>query len=179
MMRRAFGASPHMTPPSEKQGTFDIRVPGNFSVESKDGTIFVYGGEIAERILFRGEAIAPDLLAALGSPDIVVVFCHYDSGESFGYTIAEQGQRTRTRLHTLEKTSDEGTPRDIELSWVKAEPFIDEDEMPALRNCDTDETAPDAYVSAILLDLVMQHFFGVVPWEDWDYRTTFNHYQRR
>lgn len=179
MIRRAFGSAFHSIPASEIRNSHDIRVPGNIAVESTNGATFVYNGELAERVLFEEQALEPELLAALGNPEVVVVFCHYDSGGSFGYAIWEKGVRIRSRVHTLEKTSDDGVPMELELPWLQAEQFVDEDGEPAYRNLESGEIATEAYVTARMLRQVMGGLFGVAPWDEWDYKTKFNYYLRR
>ncbi|MYM86317.1 hypothetical protein GTP91_03880 [Rugamonas sp. FT82W] len=177
LVRMAFGSS---FDPSATEKARDIRVPGNVAVESKNGATFVYNGEIAGKILFEGRSLEPAVFAALGRPELVLVFCHYDSGGSFGYAIIKDGITVRSRVHTLDKTVDEGTPNAFELPWLTAESFIDEEgEPPAYRNLETGEVTSEPYVTAHLLVQVMNAFFGVVPWDEWDYRTKLNFYSRQ
>lgn len=177
MIRRAFGKAFHAVSASEVRGSHDVRVLGNIAVESKNDAIFIYNGEIAERILFKGEAVESTLLSALGTPELAVVFCHYDSGGSFGYVILEDGMRIRSRIHTLDKTSDEGNPMDFELSWLKARLFVEEEgEPPVYRNTETGQTSTEAYVTANMLDVAMKTLFGVCPWDEWNYKSKFNYY---
>ena len=177
LVQKAFGSS---FDPSATEKVHDIRVPGNVAIESKNGTTFIYNGEIAAKILFERQSLEPAVFAALGAPELVVVFCHYDSGGSFGYAIIKDGITVRSRVHTLDKTVDEGTPHAFELPWLKAETFIEEEgEPPAYRNLETGDVTSEPYVTARLLVQVMNAFFGVVPWDDWDYRTKFNCYSRQ
>lgn len=180
MIHRAFGEAFHAISASDVKGHFDSRLPGNIAVESKNGAIFIYSSELAERILFNRDTIAPSLLTALGNPEIAVIFCHYDVSESFGYVILENGVPTRSRMHTEDKTNDEGAPKEFELPWLQAESFIEEEgEPPAYRNTETGQTSTEAYVTAHMLDVVMQAFFGVCPWDEWNYKSEFNYYQRK
>ncbi len=178
LVRRAFGSS--AIEPSETQTTHDIRMPGNVTVESKDGATFLYNGEIAEKILFDGQSLDPAIFAALGSPATIVIFCHYDSGGSFGYAIVENGITVRSRLHTLDQTDEKGVPHAFELPWLQAESFIEEEgEPPVYRNLQTGQVSSESYITAYLLAEVMNAVFGVVPWDEWDYRSKFNYYCRQ
>lgn len=179
MIRRAFGAAFHAVPASDVKGYLDTRLPGNIAVESKNGAIFIYSSEIADRILFKGEAIEASLLSALGTPEIAIVFCHYDSGDSFGYAIMEDGARTRSRIYTEGKTTDEGIPKGVELPWLKAESVIEEEgEPPAYRNIETGQMATEGYVTASMLNVITKTLFGVCPWDEWNYKSKFNYYRR-
>lgn len=178
MIQRAFGAAFQAVSPLDGSSR-DIRNPGNIAVESKNGVTFVYNGEYAGRILFGEESVDASVLSALGNPELVVVFCHYDSGNSFGYVIVEHGVRTRYRLYTRDKTIDEGVPRDFERSWLKAAALVDgKGEPPVYRNKDTGEVASEDNVTAGLLDSAMRSFFGIIPWTQWDYKSKFNYYRR-
>lgn len=180
MIRSAFGDTFHCIPASEIQNLHDIRVPGNIAVESKNGATFVYNGEIAGQVLFDGGLIDPSLFSALGSPEIMVVFCHYDSGGSFGYVILEKGVQVRSRIYCLGKTSDDGNPTDFEMSWLNAEQFVEEEgEPPAYRNLVSGKTSTESYVTAYMLGEVMKGLFGACPWDAWNYRTEFNYYLRK
>jgi hypothetical protein len=177
LMQTVFGKGVFQLP--EMQNSHDIRVPGNVTVESKNGATFVYNSEIADRILFEGHSLHPSVFEALGAPEIVVVFCHYDSGGSFGYAILKNGATVRSRVHVMEKTTDTGEPNNFELPWLQAESFIEEEgEPPAYRNSSTGEVSSEACVTAHLLAQVMNGLFGLCPWDDWDYRTKMNFYSR-
>lgn len=177
LVRMAVGSS---LDPAAAEQVHDIRVPGNVAIESRNGATFIYNGEIAAKILFERRSLEPAVFAALGAPELVVAFCHYDSGGSFGYAIIKDGITVRSRMHTQEKTVDEGTPNAFEMPWLTAEPFIEEEgEPPAYRNLETGDVTSEPYITAHLLGQVMDAFFGVVPWDEWDYRTRFNCYSRQ
>lgn len=163
--------------PSGTQKPHDIRVPGNVAVESRNGATFIYNGEIAEKILFDGQFLEPAVFTALGTPELVVIFCHYDSGDSFGYSIVKDGITVRSRVHTLNKTKDEGAPSAFEMPWLQAESFIEEEgEQSVYRNIKTGEITSESHITSRLLVEVMTAFFGIVPWEEWNYRSKFNYY---
>lgn len=175
LVQLAFGSSAIQL--SEPNKLHDIRVPGNVAVESSNGVTFLYNGEIAGRTLFEGQSLEPRVFAALGAPELVVIFCHYDSGDSFGYAIVKDGITVRSRVHTLDKTKDEGAPNAFELPWLQAESFIEEEgEPPVYRNLKTGEVTSESYVTAHLLVEVMNAFFGVTPWNEWNYKSKFNYY---
>lgn len=175
LVQFAFGSV--ATQPSEPNKVHDISVSGNVAVESSNGVIFLYNGAIAERTLFEGQPLEPGVFAALGAPELIVIFCHYDSGESFGYAIVKDGITVRSRVHTLCETKDEGAPNACELPWLQAESFIEEEgEPPVYRNLKTGDVTPESYVTAHLLAEVMNAFFGVIPWNEWNYKSKFNYY---
>lgn len=179
MIRRAFGDSFRPVPASDVQRGLDIRLPGNVAVESMNGAIGIYSSEAAGQVIFEGKVFEPSFLSALGNPDIILVFCHYDSSGTFAYGVFENGVRTRFRLHTDETTNDQGVPMDIELPWLQAEPFVEEDDEDGqlvYRNKVTGEVSNEYYLTARLLKLVVTELFGVCPWDEWNYKTKFNYY---
>jgi hypothetical protein len=179
LVRLAFGSTLHRPTAAETQTSHDIRVPGNVAVESTNGITFVYNGEIAEDILFKGKPLHREVFGALGKPELVVIFCHYDSGGSFGYAVIRNGVTIRSRVQTMGRTTDEGTPNECELPWLQAEKFTEEvGEPSACRNVATGEVTSEDYLTARLLTQIMIAFFGLAPWDEWDYKTKFNHYVR-
>lgn len=177
MIRRAFGEECRFIPESDLKASHDIRLPGNIDVESTHGATFVYCGDIAERILFKEEVLDASFLAAIGDPEVVVVFCHYESGGSFGYAIFEKGVRARFRLHSQGTTSDKGAPMEFELPWLNAQLVVEEEgEPPAYLNTRTGRASSETYLTAVMLDDTMMALFGVCPWEEWNYKTKLNHY---
>jgi hypothetical protein len=177
LVQRIFGSS--AVPPSDTYFVHDIRVPGNVTVESRNGAIFVYESEFSGKVLFEGQSLDPAVFAALGSPELLVIFCHYESGGSFGYAIVKNGMTVRSRVYMAWKTKDEGVPNEFELPWLQAETFIEEEGCPAVyRNLKTGKVANESSVTSRLLVEVMNAFFGVAPWDAWDPRSKLNHYSR-
>jgi hypothetical protein len=159
-----------------------MRLPGDVSVEAACGAFFIVNGEIPQKYLFKPECPSASFFEALGHPHTVIFYCHYDSGGTAGYRIFENGVPVRRRFCSESETSDEGTPRESELSWLNAEQFFedeDEDTPPAYRNRETGHVTMEPYVTAAMLRLVMKELFGVCPWEEWSYKTRFNHYRMK
>lgn len=180
MIRRIFGHEFHGIPNSQKIDNWDIRHPEDVCVESKNGVVFIYNAEVADRILRRKERIEPSFMLALGNPAVLVAFAHFSSGDTYGYTIIENGERTRSRIFVFDRTSDEGEPKNFELSWANAEHLEPEAEgdIPEFRNRETEEVATDAGVTIFMLEAVMQFYFGGSPWDDWTYRTQMSNYRK-
>ena len=147
------------------------------TVESVDDVFFVHSGETVQRFLFELECPHPSFFEALGNPEIVLFFCNYDSGDSYGYRIFENGVPVRRRLYANFETSDDGTPRGFELSWLNAEQYFDEEEEALIcRNLETGQVALECGLTAVLLRLAMKEYFGVCPWTELNYRCKFKHY---
>lgn len=180
MIRRAFGESLQPVTSSEAQNSHDVRYPDNIAVESTNGATCIYAGDPPDQMVFDSKELDPAVFAALGSPATIVVFCHYDSGATFGYTIIENGVRARSRLYSNDATSDQGTPLECELSWLSAEQFFDEEEEEEemmFRNSETCQVASEFQITPRLLRTVVTELFGVCPWDDWSYKTKFNYYR--
>lgn len=179
MIRRAFGDDFRLVPNADAADSNDIRLPGVMAVESRHDSIFIYTGEFAGRVLFDRQPVSASFLSALGNPVTLVVFCHYDSGGSFGYALIEGGVQTRFRLHSEGTTTDEGVPKDYEMAWLHAKEVVEEPgEPPAFQNIETGDIALKDYVSAKLLNEGMIRLFGGCPWDDWNYKTRLRAYRR-
>jgi hypothetical protein len=179
VVRLVFGAGYDRLSGEEAKAIHDTRRAGNVAVESLGDTTFVYSGEIATRYLFDREPIDASLLAALGNPQAVVCFCHYDSGGSFGYRIIEDGEQTRFRLYYEWQTTEEGPPQDFEAAWLGAEPHFDaEEECLVYRHAVTGQTLAEGGLTAHLLAAAMAHFFQLVPWDTRNDKTQFKLYRK-
>jgi hypothetical protein len=180
IVRLAFGDHFEPVPAAEVSTENDIRLSGNLAFEWTSGVSFIYSGEAVQKFLFEGESPSPSFFEALGNPSKVIFFCHYDSGDSFGYRIFENGVPTRRRLYTVSGTIDEGLPKAFEHAWLNAEKFVeDEDEPPAYRNPETGEVRSEGYITAAMLRLALTRDYGICPWDEWDYKTNFNYYKAK
>jgi hypothetical protein len=179
MIRRAFGSDSRLVPDSDPADSSDIRVPGVIAVESRHGSAFIYSDEFAGRVLFDRQPVSASFLSALGNPDTLLVFCHYDSGGSFGYLVIEGGVQTRYRLHLEGTTTYEGAPKDYEKAWLHAKEVVEESgEPPAFQNIETGEISSKEYVVARLLNDTLIRLFGGCPLDDWNYKTRLAKYRR-
>lgn len=176
MIRLAFGDQ-FVRLPDDETKPHEIRRVGNIDLESSHDALFIYNDDIVRKIFFELEAPHPSFFDALGNPQTLIFFCHYDSGDSFGYRIFENGLPVRLRFYDGTSTIDEGAPKEFEFSWLHAEQFFEEEDAPpAFRNQETGQVAYEGYVTAALLRLAMKECFGGCPWDDWNYKTKFSRY---
>jgi hypothetical protein len=181
LLHRIFGEAFEAIPTSDDPNSDANRVARKVSTESKDGAIFIYSDELVERLLFKQAPIGPSLFAALGKPEVAVVFCHYDSGDSFGYRIMENGEFVRSRLYVQGETSDEGSPKEFERAWLNAEQYFEDEEDESslcYRNLESGVVSHEGGVTSRLLELAVKSLIGVCPWDDWNYKSEFRHYRR-
>lgn len=177
IIRLAFGDQ-FVRIPDDVMKPHEIRRPGNIDLESTRDALFIYNDDIVRKIFFELEVPHPSFFEAFGNPKTLIFFCHSDSGGSFGYRIFENGLPVRLRFYDGTSTTDEGTPKEFEFSWLHAEAFFaEEDAPPAFRNRETGQVQYEGYLTAALLRLAMKEYFGMCPWDDWNYKTKFSRYQ--
>ena len=104
---------------------FDIRNHSDVMVQTFGEVCFISNDDLAWPLIRDGAADVARLHAALGAPELLLAFCHYDSGGSHGYAVFENGRRTRTRLQTtavpgLPALVESGKPLPFEQRWLGA-----------------------------------------------------------
>lgn len=177
IIRLAFGDQ-FVRVPDDSTNPFGIRKQGYIDLESTGDALFICNHDLVRKIFFDLEVPQSSFFDAFGNPEKLIFFCHYDSGETFGYRIFENGLPIRLRFYDGTSTIDEGPPKEYELSWLHAEQFFEEEGAPpAFSNQETGQIAYECYVTAALLRLTMKEFFGMCPWDDWSYKTKFSRYQ--
>jgi hypothetical protein len=177
IIRLAFGEQ-FVLIPDYLMSPYAIRRPGNIDLELTRDALLIYNDEITRRFFHGLEVPHRSFFDALGNPQTLIFFCHYDSGDTFGYRIFENGLPTRLRFYDGTDTIDEGEPKGFEYSWLHAEPFFEEEDAPpAFRNQETGQVAYEGYLTAALLRLAMKEYFGICPWDEWSAATKFSRYQ--
>ncbi|CAM2171087.1 conserved hypothetical protein [Burkholderia latens] len=158
------------------RGEFDIRSQGDVMVQFFDNVCFVYSHDLVWQILSDPMIDGQPLISATGSPDLLLVFCQYDSGGSFGYTFFEHGVRSRSRLQTTEVPGlppilERGTPKDFEVHWFSASTYFEEDDCPReewqkifTQNNGAIRIAEFDLTRRLLYEALVTNF-GVCPWE--------------
>ena len=157
---------------------FDPRRHNDVLVQFSGDACVITNNDLSWPLLEQADADASALHRALGSPDLFVAFCRYDSGGSYGYAVVEQGRVVRRRLQTpgvpsLPPLSESGTPLAFETPWLSANFFYDEedDDVPdderekILYLDDKDDGIPEYWLTCRLLEMLLEERFGVVPWD--------------
>jgi hypothetical protein len=126
---------------------------------------------------------APDIArlhAALGAPQLLVAFCHYDSGGSHGYAVFENGKRTRTRLQSngvagVPALLDDGRPLPFEQRWLGARHYVEAEARAEAATAsdgarvyflgDREVVVPARDLTGRMLHDGLDALFGVCPWE--------------
>ena len=153
---------------------FDIRNHSDVMVQAFGEVCFISNDALAWPLIRNSERDAGRLHAALGSPDLLVAFCHYDSGGSHGYAIFENGRRIRTRLQTSGQPDvpalvESGAPLAFEQRWLGARHYVD-----ATANADDgrmvflgerEVVVPARDLTGRMLQDGLDALFGVCPWE--------------
>lgn len=156
-------------------GSFDIRHDSDVMVEQYGDVYFIASDRLVWDFLENHQKDFSYLYQCLGSPDLALLYCHYDSGGSYGYAFIENGVRTRSRLQTtgvpdLPPNIECGEPKDFEKEWLDAQSYIEEDDCPIeerqriFYKGDREEQVPESYLTAKLLYEALQINFSVCPW---------------
>lgn len=154
---------------------FDTRNHHDILVERYGNVYFVSNDGLVSNILESQEIDVSGLYEAIGSPPLIIAFCCYDAGGSFGYTFVEEGRRTRTRLETtgipgLPPLLENGPPKDFELPWLNAAYFYEEEGVPHSEQPkifflgNRDKLVSESQLTRHLLVEALQQCFGVCPW---------------
>jgi hypothetical protein len=157
-------------------GEFDIRNRGDVMVQFFGDICFVYSDELAWGILADPSINVEPLISAVGKPELLLAFCQYESGGSYGYAFFEHGTRTRSRLQTTDVPSlppilEVGAPMDFEVRWLSAPTYFEEDDCPRdqwqkIYTGDNGKLlVPEYYLTQRLLYEALVANFGICPWE--------------
>lgn len=159
---------------------FDIRNHSDVMVQTFGEVCFISNDDLAWPLIRDGAGDATRLHAALGAPDLLVAFCHYDSGGSHGYAVFEHGRRVRTRLQTsnlpdLPALAESGAPLPFEQRWLGARHDVESEsraEATAQAGAarvyflgNREGGVPARDLTGRMLQDGLEALFGVCPWE--------------
>jgi hypothetical protein len=153
-------------------GAFDIRNHGDVMVQVFGDVCFICNNDLVWDMLEDHQKDASALYQTLGSPDRILLFCHYESGGSFGYAFIENGIRTRSRLQTTEvpPVIESGTPTALENAWLSAQFYFEEDDGPIEERekiyykGDRELEVSEDWITAQMLYETLHRQFSVCPW---------------
>ena len=173
-------AEPATEIPLPVSARFDIRNHSDVMVQTFGEVCFISNDDLAWPLIRDGAADVARLHAALGAPELLLAFCHYDSGGSHGYAVFEHGKRTRTRLQTrgvpgLPALLESGAPLPFEQRWLGARHYV-ESEARAEATASADDArvyflgerevvVPARDLTGRMLQDGLDALFGVCPWE--------------
>ena len=174
-MSSVFG-EPATEIPLPVSARFDIRNHSDVMVQTFGEVCFISNDDLAWPLIRNEQRDASQLHAALGQPDLLMAFCHYDRGGSHGYAIFENGRRTRTRLQTSDVPDvpalvESGTPLAFEQRWLGARHY-EEAEAAASGDAgrmyflgEREVVVPARDLTGRMLQDGLDALFGVCPWE--------------
>ena len=159
---------------------FDIRNHSDVMVQTFGEVCFVSNDDLAWPLIRNDAADVTRLHAALGAPELLMAFCHYDSGGSHGYAVFEHGRRIRTRLqssgaHERPALAESGQPLPFEQRWLGARHSLPTEARGAATATSGDErmvflgegevVVPARDLTGRMLQDGLDALFGVCPWE--------------
>jgi hypothetical protein len=155
---------------------FDIRNHSDVMVQTFGEVCFISNDDLAWPLIRSGAAGVARLHAALGAPELLMAFCHYDSGGSHGYAIFEHGRRIRTRLQTcglpdLPALQESGTPLAFEQRWLGARHYEEAEATASGSKArmvflgEREVVVPARDLTGRMLQDGLDALFGVCPWE--------------
>ncbi len=150
---------------------FDIRNHSDVMMQTFGDVCFISNDDLAWPLIRRPEADAARLHAALGKPEKILAFCHYDASGSHGYALFENGVRRRTRLQThntpdAPKLVESGAPLAFEQRWLNALQTETAGSGGAVAYLGEQEVVvPARELTGRMLQDGLESLFGICPWE--------------
>jgi len=157
-------------------GQFDIRRHTDVMVQIFRDSCFICNNDLVWNFLENPRSDLGHIYRALGKPESFLLFCHYDSGGSYGYSFVEHGVITRSRLQTtgvprLPPIIEFGNPKDIEKRWLSASFYIEDDECPMeerrkiFYQGNREIEVSEYHLTKRILDEILLNKFNACPWE--------------
>ena len=169
-------AEPATEIPLPVSARFDIRNHSDVMVQTFGEVCFISNDDLAWPLIKDATTDVARLHAALGAPELLVAFCHYDSGGSHGYAVFEHGRRTRTRLQTngvpdVPALVESGTPLAFEQRWLGARHYVEAETATQAGDArmfflgEREVVVPARDLTGRMLHDGLDALFGVCPWE--------------
>ena len=157
---------------------FDTRNEGDVNVGYGPRHLCISNKDVSDELLFDGNRQFYDrFLSVTGMRGRVVFFCLYDSGDSYGFSVFEDGQAIRHRLYSLGypelRRVVHGNPLAIEQPWHPAiltnkerQDFDPEEHDELFRHEESQQLLNEHSLSSYLVDEVLKAEFGWSPLND-------------
>jgi len=110
---------------------FDFRNENSIIIAYHENGIRIMNSNFVNQILVeRSKEVINKLNTLFNKPKLILTYMHYDSGDSFGFSLIENGQikRFRYSLSTDWVTQEFGNPLDVELNILNGEIYYEENE---------------------------------------------------
>lgn len=152
---------------------FDAEAADEVVVEQYGDTWVISSAALAIPLLEQPHAITRDLHRSLGSPAMIVPFCQYESGGTYGYALIENGVLTRSRLQNLDNPAQQFGPlKPFEALWASAEFYLEEDDCPDDERQkiyylgDRELEVPEHGLASRLGYEALMEYVGICPWDN-------------
>ncbi|MDE1165865.1 MAG: hypothetical protein PW845_10855, partial [Pseudomonas sp.] len=157
---------------AQRPPRFDTRQPNDVVVEQYGDIWVISSGALTMPILENPHYLASELHETLGSPALIIPFCQYDSGGTYGYAFIENGVLTRSRLHLFDSPVQQFGPlKPFEERWESAQFYFEEDDCPEEQwqkiyyLGDREQQVPELGLTSRLSYEALNEYLGICPWE--------------
>lgn len=152
---------------------FDPRQQNEVVVEQYGDVWVISNGMLAMGPLENSHYDASELYRILGSPEMIISFCQYESGDKYGYAFIENGILTRSRLHPFDSPVQQFGPlKPFEDRWASAEFYFEENDCPEDGRQkiyylgDREIEVPEFGLSSRLNYEALSEYLGICPWDN-------------
>jgi hypothetical protein len=152
---------------------FDTRQTNEVAVEQYGDIWVISSDALTMPLLENPHYNASELHRTLGSPAMIIPFCQYDSGGTYGYAFIENGVLTRSRLHSCDSPVQQFGPlKPFEERWASAEFYLEEDDCPEDERQkiyylgDREVEVPEFGLSNRLSYEALSEYLGICPWDN-------------
>lgn len=157
---------------------FDTRNKGDVNVGYGPRHLCILNKDVSDELLFdESRQFYDRFLSVTGMRGRVVFFCLYDSGDSYGFSVFEDGQAIRHRLYSLGYPElhrvVHGNPLAVEQLWHPAiltdeekQDFDPEEYDKLFRHEESQQLLSEHGLSSHLVNAVLKAEFGWSPLDD-------------
>lgn len=152
---------------------FDTRVASEVAVEQYGDIWVISSSALTMPLLENPHYSVSELHEILGSPAMIIPFCQFDSGGTYGYGLIENGVLTRSRLHLFDSPVQQFGPlKPFEERWASAQFYIEEDDCPEDERQkiyylgDREVEVPEFGLSSRLCYEALIEHLGICPWDN-------------
>lgn len=170
VVSRLFGKRAELL--EQRPASFDPRNPSDVAVHQYGDVWVISSDALTMPLLENSLSEVSELHRTVGSPAMIIPYCQYDSGGTYGYGFIEHGVLTRSRLYLFDSPVQEFGPlKPFEQRWESAAFYLEEDDCPEEERQkiyylgDRQVEVPEHALPSRLSYAALTEFLGICPWE--------------